>query len=260
MTNIFVACPSYRGASDEDVKQLISADKLEAAGYPYGIMVCKGMAHLDLARAELQAIYRKNSQNFPLLLWQDDDVMVESASLLAMLAVLAKRQDVDVLVAPYKLRFSGERGAPEGGHLYSVSVDAEALKSASKDADGICPVVWTGLGCVLVRKEIVEKLYSSFSELCFPAESPQALACGVFNSMVVPAKAYDPNAKGNMFFGDDRSWSHRLKTIGVTVWAYLDAVTKHRDLDGCLGADLRASGSSSEKVKSGLLGPDGKPL
>ena len=256
--NIFVACPSYRGASDEDIKQLISADKLEAAGYPYGILVCKGMAHLDLARAELQAVYRKNSKNFPLLLWQDDDVKVEAASILAMLAVLVKRPDVDVLVAPYKLRFSGERGAPAGGHLYSVSVDAEALKP---DVDGVCPVVWTGLGCVLVRCSIVEKLYSSFPELCFPAESPGAMACGVFNSMVVSAKEYDPLSTEQMFLGDDRSWSHRLKSIGVTVWAYLDAVTRHRDLEGCLGAELRAQGEEAPGVApGGLLGPDGRPL
>lgn len=255
--NIFVACPSYRGASNEDVEQLISAPKLEAAGYPCGIIVCKGMAHLDLARAELQAVYRKNNANFPLLLWQDDDVMVESTSLLAMLGILAKRQDVDVLVAPYKLRFSGERGAPEGSHLYSVSAEAESLKA---DADGICPVVWTGLGCVLVRRVVVEKLYSGFRELCFPAESPGAMACGVFNSMVVPAKEYNSENHGNMFFGDDRSWSHRLKMIGIGIWAYLDAVTKHRDLAGCLGADLGEVESGFLEAKSGLFGPDGKPL
>jgi len=254
MNNIFVACPSYRGASEEDVKQLVSAEKLEAAGYPYAVCVCKGMAHLDLARAELQAVYWKNKENFPLLGWQDDDVLVDSGSYLEMLRILERRPDIDVIVAPYKLRFSGERGAPVGGHLYSVSAS-----KLEPDKDGVCPVVWTGLGCVVVRKSVVERLYAKYPELCFPSETG-SLACGVFNSLVVDGKEYDPSREDRMFLGDDRSWSHRLGKAGVTVWAYLDAVTNHRGIVGCLGEDLRVTASAPAQEKSALLGPDGKPL
>jgi hypothetical protein len=238
MTTIFVAVPSYKRISGERARELCAADALTAAGHEVSVLVLGELALLDVARAELTANAVKHGDE--LILYQDDDVAVAGKSICAMVDIMKRRQDVEILSAPYRMRSEG--------NLFDVTPTSEP------DADRLAECVWTGLGCVLCKRSAIDKLYAANQALKYPSFTvPGGFAVAIFSSIVTDAEEYDPRAKGQkMLLGDDRVFCHRLRQVGVLIHAYVDADTEHRGRKGNLGEQMREP--------TGLIGPDGRPL
>ena len=94
---LFVAVASYKGISDEEAKANIAADELAAAGHEVTVGVLKGLALLDMARAELGTAFRMSGADATVL--QDDDVKITGASVLDMI-----KCGKDVVTAPCLMR------------------------------------------------------------------------------------------------------------------------------------------------------------
>lgn len=258
MSSIFVAVPSYRGISEDEAKERCAEKSMVAAGHTVGLAVLCGCALLDFARAELVAAFMQSQME--LLLCMDDDLSIDGASILAMLELMSGRGPAGapscrVLCAPYRLR-SGTC------NFFSI------LPTSAPDAYRLAECLWTGLGCVLMTRAVVEILYAKNARLCFPSEiAPGHAAVGVFNSMVVDAAQYSGASGAGLFLGDDRAFSHRLRLAGITIHAYVDARTTHRGLDGCLGEALRTQdavarkrGEASVEPLGLLVDASGRPL
>jgi hypothetical protein len=217
MSRVFAAFPSYKGISDVEARERFAEGALRAAGHDTALAVLRGHALLDYARAELTAVFK--SSGFDMVLYQDDDVAIEPSSICRMVKLAADRGIV--VVAPYRLRTIG--------NMFSVFPIGEP------DADGLVKCMWTGLGCVLVPKQVIEKLYVAYAGLLFRSELTSTEACGLFNALVVDAGEYEAQKKGQgVFLGDDRAFSHRLLEQCIPIYADVYAVTDHRGLRGCL--------------------------
>ncbi len=236
---LFVAVPSYKGIPDEQARAQCAADELNAAGYEVGVGVVRGWALIDQARAELVTAFRYSKCDAVLL--QDDDVSITGASVLDMI-----KCGKSVVSAPCRMRSEGQ--------LYNVTpyTDPERHNGVR-----LAETLWTGLGCVLVSREVIEAMCDRYSMLHFRSAFVKGVrAIALFNSLLCPERQLDPNAVGeeNEFLGDDRAFSVRLRGMQIPIYASLDARTNHRGFEGCLGESMAANRST------GLLGPDGKPL
>lgn len=243
---LFVAVPSYRGISEEQAKKNSDAVALAAAGHSAQFAVLNGHALIDQARAELVTVFRSGDADA--ILMQDDDVMIDGDSILDML-----KCEQGVVSAPCRMR--------SDGFLFNVVPITEP-----EGANGVllAHTLWTGLGCVLVRREIIEAMCVEFEALHYKSQIlPGKRSIALFNSLLVPCSELEEggSSEENDFLGDDRAFSVRLRSMAIPIWASLDARTIHRGIKGCMGDELRARGAISTPRRAGrILGPDGQPL
>jgi len=253
-TTVFFAVPSYAGISDEEARERCAAKALEEAGHVTGVAVLKHVALIDLVRAELTTLFMSKTK-CGLVLYQDDDISIAGKSILRMIDIMASRPDVGVISAPCKMR--------QEGHIYNIS------PTSAPDTDRLVECFWTGLGSVLVKREVLKTLYARNPRLWFKSQMvPGASSVGLFNSVIGDAAEYEPSAPEGVgiYLGDDRAFSHRLCQAGITIHAYVDAETDHRGLKGNLGADMKLADEEARRQGQapvepvGLVGPNGRPL
>jgi hypothetical protein len=249
---LFVAVASYKGISDEEAKANVAADELAAAGHEVSVGVLKGLALLDMARAELGTAFRMSGADATVL--QDDDVKITGPSMLDMI-----KCGKDVVTAPCLMRGdAGDYGVAEpvraDRHVYNVVPYTDPIRV---NGVRLAETLSTGLGCVLVRRAAFDTLCKTYPDDHFRSQViPGQRSYALFNSILMPANALEEGAPEdeNEFLGDDRAFSARLRGAKITIWVSLDARTNHRGLEGCFGEEMtRVRGA-------GLVGPGGKPL
>src|SRR5271157_5705024 len=178
----------------------------------------------DEARAELVTAFRQTDADA--ILMQDDDVKVEAASIKDM-ALCGE----EVVSAPCRMR--------SADHLFNVTPIEDPT-----DRNGVtlARTLWTGLGCVLVRRKTIEALCEYYSSLHYRSEVvPGKRSVALFNALLVPCGHLEDGASmlERDFCGDDRAFSIRLREMHVPIWASINARTNHRGLEGCLGEEAR---------------------
>ena len=105
------------------------------------IAICpKSPPWLHVARALIAGVFRDSDAT--MLLWRDDDIDVSPATVSRMIAA-----DVPAIVAPYVLR-DDER--PEKSFDVQLAIDGSVL--------------WAGLGCALVRRPVIARLWFDYDE------------------------------------------------------------------------------------------------
>jgi hypothetical protein len=227
MTHLFVAVPSYKGITDDEARERCAASVVTQAGHSVSVGVLKHLALIDLARSELALAALFSESPFTLLL--DDDCSIEGASLCKMLAAAEACDDLTIVSAPCRMRSEG--------NFFNVTPFTEPyMRGGIRVAESL----WTGLGCVLVRRRVFEVLYERYHLLSYRSVTmPGMRAVGLFNSLVYPSEKLDPDApKGeNEFLGDDRAFSIRAGAAGFKIYAAFDTVTDHRGLRGAFGEE-----------------------
>ena len=227
MTTVLVTCPSYKGISDEEIRERVDASGLERLGYAVSV-ACVRSGGLDISHNELLTVARLSS--IPRIFMLDDDVSIESTGLHAMV-----RAETVICSAPYKMR-------TEGG-LYDVALTGELFE---RNGVRLVECAWTGLGAVLIRQDALASLHAAHAELWYQSlAAPGATSCALFNSMIVAMQRVDPAAAdGAWHFSDDRAFSLRAREAGFKIHAAIDVRTNHRGLGwSSLGADMvRGSG------------------
>ena len=151
MASIFAAFPSYRGIDKEDAKKLFGEAELTAKGHQVATCVLAGLALIDLARAELTAAFIHSQMEY--VLYQDDDVSIEAASILKMVDLMESEKKLEVLSAPCRMRSEG--------NYFNV------VPTSLPDEHRLVECLWTGLGCVLVKRRVIEYLTKVYSRLRF---------------------------------------------------------------------------------------------
>lgn len=246
---LFVAMPSYKGISEEEAKERCAEKALIKEGYSVAVAVLNGSALIDLARAELTAMFMVRTK-CEAILYMDDDIEIEAASLLQMLAIMASHPGVGVLSAPCKMRTEG--------NFYNI------IPTSLPDEEKLVDCLWTGLGCVLVSRKIIATLYAKYPRLWFKSQATEgAHSVGLFNSLVVDESDYSGERETGAvgaYLGDDRAFSHRLRQSGILIQAYVDAKTDHRGIKGHMASDMASFEDSLSPQKPGLVGSDGRPL
>jgi hypothetical protein len=241
MTTVFAAFPSYNGITEEEAKRRCAEPALVAKGHGVGVCVIVGEALLDVVRASLTTVFMKSKAD--LVLYMDDDVAIDGESICKMVELAAT---YPVISAPCRMRGDGR---------YNVH------PTSMPDEHGMMVCSWTGLGCVLVTRKVIEKMYAAYPRLWFKrATMPEATLVGLFNSVVVDAREFDPNTPDGvgMHLGDDQAFSYRLRAQHIPIHAYVDAKTDHRGLPGNMRADMEAVDKAARGA--GLVGPGGNPL
>jgi len=240
--DLFVAVPSYRGISKEQAEGNCGREKLVASGHSMTLAVLKDLALIDLVRAELIAMFLGRTK-CEAILCIDDDVSIDPDSLLEMIALLDPSKGQEVISAPVKMRSEG--------NLYNI------CPTSLPDDKFLAECSWTGLGAVLMTRRVFTDLYRCNQRLRFESQlSPGVTACGLFNSIIVDADEFGGAPGAGLYLGDDRAFSYRLHEAGNTIYAYVKAKTKHRDLHGCMFDDMTAVAKEGSK----LVGPNGDPL
>lgn len=235
MSNVLVTCPSYKGISDAEIRERVDAAALERAGHTVSAVCARGVSLLDAARNELMTAARR--VRLPLILMIDDDVSIDAESI--ELLIRATGVGVSIGSAPCKMR--------KDGHEYNCAPLGDPFERGGVT---LIECAWTGLGAVMVRLEALDALHDRYPELHYQSiGTPDVTSCGIFNSMIVPARKIDPDAPAdvNYHFGDDRAFSLRARDVGLAIHAVIDARTKHRDMEwSSLGVDLRERGAVRE--------------
>ena len=232
MTKLLLVVPSYRGISAADARALIGADELQRSGIQVAVHCVRRVALLDYARNELLAVAHASGAAYTL--WQDDDTRTDSSSIREMIA-LAETSGVDVLSAPVEMKRDTLPRQP------NVGLSGGPVATAAGSL--VAQIAWTGLASVLVSRRATAALVESCRERHYrPHPTSIAIlqrlgapprAWNVFGSLTVPATALTPEERGDakddeqVFIGDDKVFSYRAREVGLTMRAFLQAVTDH---------------------------------
>jgi hypothetical protein len=194
----------------------------------------------------------------------DDDCWMESpAHLFAMLECMEAEGGPAVLSAPCRLRnHSGE--AVEAFGAYNIRPKAMDPIVIGKQRVLACD--WTGLGAVLVRRDVMGQLYEKCDKYAFEG-MPGTKVSAIFRSLLVPAKRFQADAPEdlNVYLLDDRAFSVHLGDLGIPIHAAIDVVTFHDGMRGCFGQEIDRfkdrppEPKHEEPEPPKLLGPDGRP-
>jgi hypothetical protein len=265
--SVLALVPSARGVLMKTVSCLWDARTVvEKAGHRMSLGGLDGVP-LDLARNELDTAFRAGSDcDIAWLL--DDDVQVDVEWFRQMLNAF----DAGARIISMPCRMRNE------GNLFNV-----IPMTAPYQLGGLRVVdcAWTGLGSVLIHREVSEKLYKLAAERSALAPCkecghqaretyqstamPQHTSAATFRSEVVPARQLFVEAPADMsvYTLDDKIFSMKTLAAGFKIHAAIDVPTWHRELSGTFGAEMerfdRERRQAAERGKK-LVGVDGKRL
>lgn len=193
--SVFFATPIYR--SHVDVAILWAKSVVKEIGLDpvlSKISITQNTPWLHVARAQLIAEFLWHTK-CEWFLFRDDDLFVAPDVIGRMLALHA-----DVVVAPYRLRGEVER------------FDVE------RDFAG--EVLWAGLGCCLVRRRVLARLWSlHHEELHFKQNDQEVVA--LCRDMFVMRD------DGMQLLKEDHSFHLRVRLAGFRIQAISDVETVH---------------------------------
>lgn len=256
--NVFCLIPSARGVHPDTVWNVFTLrTELEAHGHKlHGMSVYR--MPLDLARNELACAFLSTTADAALLL--DDDVQLGEGWVVAML-----ESGLEVVSAPCRMRSEG--------HLFNVVPTGAPFFAGDPEDLGargplrVLQCAWTGLGAVLVRRNVFERL----TEVA-PADQkyrsvlmPDRTSANLFGSRIDPAGQFDVSRPSgeNVFSLDDKAFSLRLHEAGFRIHAAIDVPTVHDGMRGCFAEELEKVERLRKNAtygKPNLVGPNGERL
>lgn len=267
MHNLFVSIPSVRGILPNTMWNVFDwRTALERAGHLlHGSSLTR--MPLDLARNEMATVYLSTTCDLNMLL--DDDVQVEPLDILKMME--AMDNGCDIVSAPCRMRGAG---------LFNIIPIGPMLMQGTVR---VVECAWTGLGAVMVKRGVFEKLLSdalqrdaggsppgreleTYRSVVLPGKTSVAL----FKSRIDPAQRFSPAAPDgdNVYSLDDKAFSLRAIEAGFRIHAAIDAHTCHDGMSGCFSEateELQRQQAAERSAvrqppRKALLGPDGRPL
>lgn len=265
MHHLFCAIPTVRGVHPMTMWNVNDwRTALEAAGH----RLAGGSVYrmpLDLARNEMATVYLSTTCDLAMLL--DDDVQVEPADVLKMMEAIDG--GCSIVTAPCRMR--------SDGHLFNIIPLTEPeLKGHTR----VVECAWTGLGAVLIAREVFEKLLADAlqrdasgsppgreAETYRSTVMPGKTSAAIFKSRIDPATRFflesPPNE--NIYSLDDKAFSLRALEAGFKIHAAIDVHTCHDGMRGCFSEAIeelsRVQAAARRDVpRKALLGPDGRPL
>lgn len=262
MHNVFVSLPSVRGVHPLTMWNVFNMrTELEAAGHRlHGSSVYR--MPLDLARNEMATVFLSTTCDLNLLL--DDDVQLGPGALLQMVAAVGA--GCDVVTAPCRMRSEG--------NLFNIIPTTLPTKM---DDVRVVECAWTGLGAVLVRRGVLERLHADAvkrdaekavgraPETYRSHLMPDKTSAAIFRSQVEPARQFfiEAPADQNLYLLDDRVFSLKCHAAGFKIHAAIDVSTVHDGMAGCFSAELEKldrARTTTGLGRPGLVGPDGKRI
>jgi Glycosyl transferase family 2 len=267
---MFVSLPSARGVHPMTVWNLMDMrTELEKQGHRlHGSSVYR--MPLDLARNELATAYLSTPCDSNLLM--DDDVQVDPPWLPKMLDALDA--GCDIISVPCRMRSEG--------NLFNIiplntPVEMGGLR--------VVECAWTGLGAVLVKRHVLEKLHAAAvafdtkidalaaqGQTMLPEKQtyistimPERTSAAIFKSRIDPAKRFflESPADKNVYSLDDKAFSLRAIEAGFKIHAAVDVPSCHDGMRGCFAeaaAALDRERAREASRKPVLVGADGKSL
>lgn len=248
--DVFVSLPSARGVHPSTVWALFDMrTELEKVGsYLHGSSIYR--LPVDLARNEGVTIFLSTTADMNLLL--DDDVQIAAEWLPKMVEALCN--GCDIITVPCKMRSEG--------NLYNIIPLTDPLAVGGLR---VVECAWTGLGCVLVARRVIEKLFELEPEKYRSTHMPPRMSAAIFKSQVVSAqKFFVERAVGAeeeyVYVMDDRVFSLKAIAAGFKIHAAIDVPATHDGISGCFSEDLERLAHMQRSRHEGLIGPDGRKL
>ncbi len=252
MHNVFVSLPSARGVHPDTVWNLFNMrTELEKVGDRlHGSSTWR--MPLDLARNEGATVYLSTTCDINLLI--DDDCQAQAEWLPKMVAALDA--GCDIVSAPCRMRSEG--------NLFNIIPLTEP-----EEIGGLRVVecAWTGLGVVLVKRRVLEKLSADPDEEHYRSVlMPQRTSAAIFKSRVVPAQKFFVEAPADLsvYVLDDRVFSLKAIAAGFKIHAAIDVPTVHDGMTGCFSEELekisRLQAQAARAARPGIVGVDGRPV
>ena len=236
MTRLLLTVPSRRhdcpggGISNEEAMSLIDGAALQRMGVQVAVMVARGLL-IDIARNELLAVAYHTGADYALL--QDDDVKTTPASVRNMLRI-CQDNGFDVLAAPTQLRGSGRP---------NVAVMDHPLATPDGELVATCSWIGLGLGSVLVSRRAIQTIVDAHRDRHYRSWlMPDRQAWNVFRSDTIAYERLAESERGELppgesiLVADDQVFFFLMREAGLTLRAYLNAVTEHGNMGQyCMG-------------------------
>jgi GT2 family glycosyltransferase len=234
--NVLALVASYHGVKGPTVKNLFALEQAaQDAGHSFAFESID-RTPLDLARNE--TVTKLLASKATVGLFLDDDCEVDPAWLPLALDLL-KEDRFGIITAPCRLR--GEKV------VFNIDPITSPFEVGGMRVMG-CG--WTGFGCVLVRRDVLQAMHDRFPKLHYRSEKvPGRVSCGMFRSDIVSLRLLglpDPPEEDigtgldKGYTLDDHVWSLRARALGFKIWATIDVDTCHDGYRGNFGVELDA--------------------
>lgn len=204
---IFIATPCYR--SDPHLALLWG----ETMGRALGVdAMVQAPVSPFLAVSQAQMVQAFLASDCDLFFSREDDIHIEADVLRRMIAA-----DVPAIVAPYFVR---------GTERLETTIDADGA------------VIWAGLGCALLKREVLLQLRAAYAEeLGFVQEGVPLVH--LFRDLFA-----DRDDGRQLLKGDHAFW-WRVRQLGIRVEALDDVLVNHA---GQVSRSIRARGDRATPV------------
>jgi hypothetical protein len=181
---IFFATPAHRMSKEreEHLFKTTSGFVRELGLADTQLYMLKDMPWIDAARADLIAQFITGKAD--MLFFRDDDIDLTPDVLRRMI-----EKQSDVVIVPYKIR------APP--HHWAVT----------RDDNG--KVLYAGLGCTLITRETIERMYKVYGELWYMEQG--SIRVGLFMHMLVMRGIQ------RIMLKEDHAFFERVRRAGLSI-------------------------------------------